>query len=330
MGDPNLNVLTRKVIASTLRDEDHMRPYIPSSPFIDSTAYEERVRRCDQKKRFLPENHLWGPRDSFKSSYYQNDACHFASEIGYHGCPSPASIRKFISPDKLWPWRNNDEWNLHSSCPRPGFFGLGDERNDGCRIELMGKQIKEFFGDIPENLDDFSFASQCVQAEAKKFFIEMFRSTKWRRTGIIWWNLLDGWPQFSDAVVDYYFVKKLAYEYIKRAQLRLNLIFREPKSWWQELVACNDLWKDVHISFRAKDIDTDETLLAGEKSIQANALTLLGNVPFSVGVKRFYVIEWDGGNSKSFSHYLAGNPPFDLKQYRKWLDKFNRISGNKQ
>ena len=66
------------------------------------------------------------------------------------------------------------------------------------------------------------------QAEAKKYFIERFRVTKWRRSGIIWWNLIDGWPQISDAVVDYYGVKKLAYHYIKRSQQTVCLMFDEP------------------------------------------------------------------------------------------------------
>ena len=47
------------------------------------------------------------------------------------------------------------------------------------------------------------------KAEAKKFFIESARLRKWRTSGILWWNVIDGWPQFSDAVVDYYFGKKL-------------------------------------------------------------------------------------------------------------------------
>ena len=72
----------------------------------------------------------------------------------------------------------------------------------------MVNQIKTLFGGVPEDLTDFTFASQISQAEAMKFFIERFRLSKWRRTGIIWWNLIDGWPQISDAVVDYYYGKK--------------------------------------------------------------------------------------------------------------------------
>ncbi|MGI6459653.1 MAG: glycoside hydrolase family 2 protein [Candidatus Hydrogenedentales bacterium] len=70
----------------------------------------------------------------------------------------------------------------------------------------------------PSTLEAFVLASQIVQAEAKKYFIESTRQRKWRTSGILWWNLLDGWPQFSDAVVDYYFGKKLAYWYIRRVQ----------------------------------------------------------------------------------------------------------------
>ena len=47
---------------------------------------------------------------------------------------------------------------------------------------------------MSRTLDDFIFASQVSQAEAKKFFIERLRIGKGRRTGILWWNLRDGWP----------------------------------------------------------------------------------------------------------------------------------------
>ena len=39
---------------------------------------------------------------------------------------------------------------------------------------------------------------------------------------------MDGWPQFSDAVVDYYFARKLAYYFIQRSQEPLCLVLQEP------------------------------------------------------------------------------------------------------
>ena len=79
--DPNLNVLTRSVIPEVLRLEDPSRPYLPSSPYIDDVGFLAG-------ERFLPEDHLWGPRVDFKGDYYSGALCHFASEIGYLGAPS--------------------------------------------------------------------------------------------------------------------------------------------------------------------------------------------------------------------------------------------------
>ena len=75
-------------------------------------------------------------------------------------------------------------------------------------------------------LEQLAMLSQISQAEAKKFFIEQTRLKKWRRTGIIWWNMLDCWPQISDAVVDYYFHKKLAFYYIGRVQQPVCMVCR--------------------------------------------------------------------------------------------------------
>ena len=306
--DPNTNVLTRQVLPQVLREEDPTRPYLPSSPYVDSVAFEAG-------ETFLPENHLWGPRDYYKSTFYKNSLCHFASEIGYHGCPSPSSIHKFISPEKVWPYTANEEWLLHATSPVPG-VNLYD-----YRIELMAKQVRELFGQVPETLEDFAFASQSSQAEASKFFIELFRSSKWRRTGLIWWNLIDGWPQFSDAVVDYYFQRKLAYSFIKRAQVPLYLLLKEPENWRLTLVACNDGREDISLEYSVRDVDTGEVLSSGQAIASADSVTTLGQISFSMGEKRFYLLEWQSALGGDRSHYLAGNPPFELARYRGWLEK---------
>ena len=213
---PSGNRVTREVLPSLVEYEDPMRPFLPSSPFVD-------VEAEGKPEQYLTENHLWGPRDSFKSDFYRFSLCNFASEMGYHGCPCPASIEEFIPKDRLWPWQNNDDWMAHAAS-----MELGESGNFNYRIKLMADQVRELFGEVPDTLDDFALASQISQAEAMKFFIEMFRMGQPQRTGIIWWNLIDGWPQFSDAVVDYYFRKKLAFHYIRRAQQPVLLCMREP------------------------------------------------------------------------------------------------------
>jgi len=142
-----------------------------------------------------------------------------------------------------------------------------------------------------------------------------------RRSGIIWWNLMDGWPQFSDAVVDYYFSRKLAYSFIKRSQEPLCLVLQEPQNWRQALVACSDPRCDLPLEYTVRDVDSGELLIQGRGVARADAVTVLGQIPFSMGARRFYLLAWQSDFGPGRNHYLAGNPPFELAQYRGWLEK---------
>ena len=320
--DPNTNRLTRAILPEAVRVHDGSRPYIGSSPFIDADA-------AGADERYLTEAHLWGPRNYHKSAYYRNSLCHFVSEIGYHGCPSPVSLKKFISEAKLWPWEDNDEWTAHATAPLPGTYEY--------RVGLMAKQITELFTETPDNLADFAFASQAAQAEAKKFFIEMFRIAKWKRTGIIWWNLIDGWPQFSDAVVDYYFEKKLAYNFIKNSQQSVCVMLGEPDGWEQDVVLSNDTRSDVTIECTITDAGSGEKVFNGAFTARADSSVIIGRLPYRRNLKRMYTIEWTTGaagaagatgaggvtgatGAGGVNHYLAGQPPFELSEYKKLLE----------
>ena len=304
---PSGNRITREVFPRVVEYEDPVRPYLPSSPFIDKEAE-------GKPEEYLPENHLWGPRDYFKSDFYRNSLCSFASEIGYHGCPAPASLEKFLPADRLWPWQGNDDWLVHAAAMETGGKGSYD-----YRIGLMARQIRELFGEIPDNLEDFALASQISQAEAMKFFVEMFRMGQPQRTGIIWWNLIDGWPQFSDAVVDYYYEKKLAYYYLRSAQRPVILCMREPRDWKLEMVAVNDTGRDADIAYTVRDGFTGETLRTGHARVPAG-VTRLCDFPYSQGEKKIYRMDWEENGHPGKSHYLCGKPPFGLSEYRSFLE----------
>ena len=325
--DPNTNVLTRQVLPEVIRQEDPRRPYLPSSPYIAPDALAKGLQ-------YLPEDHLWGPRDYYKGSYYTSSLCHFASEIGYHGCPSPDSIRRFITPGSEWPCTDNREWLLHSTSPIPG-VNLFD-----YRVDLMAKQVRVLFGHVPDNLEDFAYASQCSQAEAMKFFVEMFRSRKWRRTGIIWWNILDGWPQFSDAVVDYYFVRKRAFDYVRRSQTPVCMVLREPEDGEQEIAICNDTRHRLELSYTIRDTATDDVMASDTVSAGPDVVTVVGELPYNASRKTIYALDWrweavqdgqDAGRGcvasramtcgAGWCHYLAGAPPFDLDWYRATMSR---------
>lgn len=312
--DPSKNRITREVLPQVVFQCDPSRHYLPSSPFFSHEAARQ------DSKRLMPEQHLWGPRGYFKSPFYANHTAHFVSEIGYHGCPNLSSIKRFIDEDHLWPWQDNDQWITHSTD------SLGKEGNYAYRIQLMADQIKELFGTIPDNLEDFILASQICQAEALKFFIEMTRLKKWKKTGIIWWNVMDGWPQFSDSVVDYYFGKKLAYHYIKRIQQPICLMIAEPRNSHVGLFAGNDSREQVEGEYWIRDADSEEILREGRFVSFPNQNVELGQVRISRGEQKMLLLQWKVGEATSGNHYLFGVPCFDLEKYRDWLKKISRLS----
>lgn len=314
--DPGKNRLTREILPQVVHRLDPYRPYLASSPYVSQAVW------ATKNERLLPENHLWGPRDYYKSSFYTESPAHFVSETGYHGCNSLSSIKGFISPEKLWPWQDNAEWLAHAYEP------IGPEGPYAYRIKLMADQTVEMFGRQPETLEDFILASQISQAEAKKFFIELTRYKKWRRCGVIWWNMIDGWPQFSDAVVSYDFIKKLAYYYIKRVQQDLCLMFDEIDGWHIRLYASNDTLQPRSGNYRVWDADSGETLLSGTFEAPANESVVIDSLRVSHGQRRLLLMEWESQGVKGVNHYLMGRPPFDFEQYKKWLHQIAQLDGS--
>ncbi len=320
--NPDKNIVTRKVVAELCEAHDFTRPYLPSSPYIT----EETMRTGADTS----EDHLWGPRDYFKGNYYKNTVCHFASETGYHACPSPESVKKFIPENEMWPWYKNngkarESWLAHAACMEPN-----EDAAFSYRIKLMADQVITLFGKEPDNFEDFAKQSQISQGEAVKYYIERFRLSKPRRSGIIWCNIVDGWPQFSDAVVDYYFTKKVAYHYIKRAQQAVCLMFDEPKDNVISLYAANDTLCNTELSYKVTNITDGKVVIDSGACAFANASTKINELKIDENEKKFYLIEWklsDGTEGKN--HYFTNIIDIDYNAYMDCLRKcgFDQFEG---
>lgn len=318
--DPNENTITRKLIPGILQAHDFTRPYLPSSPFISELSFSSG--------KPSPEQHLWGPRDYYKGDFYKKAECFFASEIGYHGCPSPQSLRKFIGEDFLYPITDgNGEPNVH------WLAHATESRSDGeipykYRIGLMIKQVKLLFGELPDNISDFARMSQISQAEAFKYFIESFRINKKKRTGIIWWNLLDGWPQASDAVVDYYFCEKLAYKFIKRVQQPVCLILDGDDDGEITLYGVNDGLCDAITQYTVTRLSDGKDVMEGIVTLRRDGSDILGKI-YGGSADGMYLITWNTDGKECRNHYYGDLRGADYKQYLKYLEKcgFDEFEG---
>lgn len=217
----------------------------------------------------------------------------------------------------------NVHWDTHNTDYLPN-GPRGYNRNG-----LMADQVKIFAGAVPEDLQTFAALSQLSQAEAKKFFVERTRIKKWRRTGILWWNLLDGWPQISDAVVDYYFTKKLAFTWLKRVQQPLILMLDELNDWGRDVVLGNDSRTSYRVLWQVEDGETGAEVLCGETESSANENAVVGRIRELAGEKRLYVLRWrvldadgqpGGRDTTGVNHYIAGFPPFDGATLLRWAE----------
>jgi len=313
--DPAVNRLTREVLPHAVARHDPYRPFIASSPYISTLAFKSGDNR--QGSTMYPEDHLWGPRDYFKGAMYRDAKAYFVSETGYMGCPARSSLEKFLDADYVWPYTNNDQWNFHSTAP----VSWGEISCFDGRVMLMHNQVKQLFGEVPTEMDDYILASQISQAEAKKYFIERMRINMARNGGIIWWNLIDGWPQESDAIVDYYYEKKLAYSYIKRSQAGFMVMMGELDNWVYPVICCNSTLTTMEGTYRVYDVDTNEVLAEGGFSVAPNRNQHFNNIPMMYSEKRMLIIEWSINGQTFFNTYLCGYPPFDFEQYKGWLKK---------
>lgn len=312
--DPNMDMISRDVLTHAVWEYDPLREFLPSCPYISPESYAHELGAS----KVMPQVHLWGPRGYYKTPFYTENQAHFVAEIGYHGCPNRESLEKMMSKDCVYPWTKdgqwNDEWMTKAVRCLPAFKGV-DDRND-----LMINQVKVLFGEKLTNLDKFIFASQVVQGEAMKYFIEMWRMDKFNHSGVIWWNVRDGWPIISDAVVDYYNSKKLAYYYIRQVQTNVCVMIGDAKEGLHPIVAVNDTREVKKGTTVIRDAETGEILYSGTFFIPENGKTTLGFIA-KQDKQSMWLIDYIVDGKTYHNHYLAGEAPFKLSDYEKWYKK---------
>ena len=157
-----------------------------------------------------------------------------------------------------------------------------------------------------------------------KFFTELWRMDKFRKTGIIWWNLRDGWPIISDAVVDYYNSKKLAYYYIKQVQYDACVMVGDPVEGQHPVVAVNDTRYVKSGTVTVRDADSGKTLFAASFQIPGNGKIITGSIPVKEE-HSMWLIDYKIGKENYFNHYLAVTAPFNLNDYQRWFKKLNIV-----
>ncbi len=254
------NRVTRGVLPETVAALDPTRPYIPSSPWNPSET-------GDPNGSAEGDTHLWSHDQPPRAPMYSEDRSLFLSEIG-RICPaSLETIAQFLSPEHRWP-HANPVWEQHvGTIPTSDFQ----------RRQRMDDALLNTLGSLPETESEYVEASQLLQAWCLSEWIEQARRRKPECWGILWWNLLDNWPQHSDAVVDYYFRRKPAFGAVARASTPVALSVAAHESGFGVWIL-NDLDPEVAgtVTLERRSLDGGRAVLAEAAATAArNASTLV-------------------------------------------------------
>ena len=309
------NPITRKLLPEILERLDPTRPYHPCSPYISEAAqkYGENVFSV------IPECHLWGAREHFKLPFYSKSGAKFISETGWYGCPNRSTLERFLSPGHCKLDDRDPEWDYHSSNP----FGKNSYMAE--RSQLIGRQLQEYFNLKPSLLEQYIKASQIFQAEALKFMIETARLDP-GCSGILWWNVIDCWPQFSDSAVDYYFGKKLAFHYIKRVQSPFCIMCSEPDPWESRIMAVNDSSESAAGQFSLES--EGNILLQGDFELPPYGRQELGRLRSPRSSNELWLLHWNNKGENGVNHYVSGGLTVDYDWYCSRLPAIAALDGS--
>ncbi len=295
---PDSNILTREVLPKVLAVHDHTRSYIPSSPYIYGKYTESG----------LIDWHLWTRTEHYASPYFLETAARFVSEVGYTAFPNLDSLQKFIkNPENvlLDDGTATDEYILHGTAPDVLKNTWYDHK-----VPCTCYYAEMTFGKRADSFEDFIAQSQYTQAEAYKTWVETARVKGW--SGILLWNLVEGWPGISEAMVDYYFEKKPSFSFVKNAQRLQSVILAEKTANLLNVYAVNDGNEEAEIAYEVRL--GEKSLLTGRATVAAHGRVVVGEIPTD-GKSNFYAVSFETNGEKCHTHYQEKPRALDIHTY---------------
>lgn len=242
---------------------DPSRPYWPGSPYGGA--------RCNASE--IGDQHVWAVwHQGVAYQDYGKLAGRFVSEFGMQAYPELPTIAAFAPAAELYPQsRTLDHHNKAVGGP-------------GRLASYLAENVR-----IPENLENYIYATQLIQAEALASAVRSWRRC-WQGpgreyvAGALVWQLNDCWPVTSWAVVDYWQRPKPAYYVLKREMAPLALGLASHSAGGVEIWGVNGLTRSLEGTLHAQCWTLDGTLLREELRpvvLEANRSTELGNIEFS-------------------------------------------------
>lgn len=295
------NRITREVIPEVLARLDGTRGYIPSSPYSPD-------RDVDPQDPLQGDQHIWYHGTPFWADVYLKSTARFPSEIGHLSCPDLQTVVDMLAEEHRWP-PDNRAWDEH-------FGSLYDWNFRPDRRRRLDAALEAWLGQVPTDLPTYVLASQLIQGEAYKAWAEHWRLRKagWNSGGILLWNLADCWPQFSDAIVDFWLRPKLACNYTRWAFQPIHICFSEQTADEVAVYAINDTLQEIEAEYVVTALSRGGASMGemrGRARLGPNSVVRLGNVDYLYA-------QAEGARGKLVAQLFAGGQLIASNIRRAW------------
>ncbi|KGM13266.1 beta-mannosidase [Cellulomonas bogoriensis 69B4 = DSM 16987] len=170
-----------ELLPRVVAELDPTRPYSDNSPFSPHVPYTERHPNDPDHGT----HHQWECWNRQDYAHYRDDVPRFCSEFGWQGPATWATLTRAVPPDALH--KESPAFLLHQKA----------EDGNGKLDRGLGPHLP-----VPEDFEDWHWATQLNQARAVRHALEHYRSWWPRTAGVVVWQLNDCWPVTSWAAVD--------------------------------------------------------------------------------------------------------------------------------
>lgn len=160
----------------------------PTRPYSDNSPYSPVGPDGAQRHPNDPDHgthHEWECWNRCDYVHYRDAVPRFCSEFGWQGPATWATLTRAVPPEAL---RQESASFLQHQKAEDG----NDKLNRGLAPHLP----------VPEDFEDWHWATSLLQARAVRFAVEHYRSWWPRTAGSIVWQLNDCWPVTSWAAID--------------------------------------------------------------------------------------------------------------------------------
>lgn len=319
---PSHNRVSREVLLLAVRNFDPARDYLPSSPYIADSVADLRGAPSDPMMDYAPEQHVYpGPLTpgGFREFFAQS-AAHFISETGPLRVNAMSESPEIVARELP---RLRRLWNTApESIPLENDLIHQTDRYCAVWTREARLVLNRMFGRefSPENPDELVAAVNFYVADLFKFAVESYRMQKFRRTGIVWWSLLDMWPMaFNYSVIDSNFRKKLPFDFLRLAQQPLALMAKDPDSPTQtpQLYAVNDTLSP-HSGTWSVETEDGTVTQNGEFQVAPNSVQSIAPLQQPPGEIRF--LHWKCSPLSGRNFHLRFSEPYSFDRCRLWSE----------